>query len=348
MKKRISFIVLLAIAMGTFSVRAEKEVLVFIDRERVVSDVAPQIINDRVMLPFRSVFEKMGASVKWLEGEKKIIATNDNVTLEMTIGEKRMLINSEVYESDTAPVIVNDRTLIPVRVCAETFGCSVKWYDKSRVVEIVSSQQEELPAVGSTGINYLEIDPTVNHTGAELPDDFWQEKNWTKAEENGNSIVVSQLGNMPSLYESEKIDGLVTFKMKLEETNEWPSLIFSQQDLGKRYTQSDCYLISFLDDMVQLQKFVDGARNAIYAQNEFAPKAGGAISNIDGKVVSRGKEHEVTAGTIIEENGVRIVLIVDGKTIFDYLDEEENAIVESGYFGIYAGEGGRITFSPAE
>lgn len=348
MKKKICLIILLTIMMGIVNVGAEKEILVFVDNERLTSDIAPQIINDRVMLPFRSVFEKMGASVQWLANEKKIIAKKDSITLEMTIGEKSMLINSEHYQSDTAPIIIDDRTLVPVRVCAETFGCDVKWYNKSRVVEIASPKQKELPVIDTTGINYLELDPTVNHTGVQLPDSFWVEKNWTKAEQNNNSIIVSQLGNMPSLYENEKLDGLITFKMKLEETNEWPSLIFRQQELGKRYTQSDCYLISFLDNMVQLQKFVNGKRNAIYAQNEFAPKAGGAISNIDGKVVSVGKEHEVTAGTIVEENGVRIVLIVDGKTIFDYLDDEKNAIAESGYFGIYAGEGGKITFSPVK
>ena len=215
-------------------------------------------------------------------------------------------------------------------------------------MEIVSTQPEDAIVIPPTGINYLEIDPTVNHTGEPLPEGFWSEDNWTKAKENGNSIIVSQLGNMPSLYENEKIDGLITFGMKLEDTNSWPSLIFRQQELDKRYTQSDCYMISFLDNMIQLQKFVNGARHAIYSQNEFAPKAGGAISNEDGKVVSVGKEHKVTAGTVVEENGVRIVLIVDGKTVFDYLDEEDNAIRDAGYFGIYAGENGNFTFSPVE
>ena len=215
-------------------------------------------------------------------------------------------------------------------------------------MEIVSTQPEDAIVIPPTGINYLEIDPTVNHTGEPLPEGFWSEDNWTKAKENGNSIIVSQLGNMPSLYENEKIDGLITFGMKLEDTNSWPSLIFRQQELDKRYTQTDCYLISFLDNMIQLQKFINGARRAIYSQNEFAPKAGGAISNEDGKVVSVGKEHKVTAGTVVEENGVRIVLIVDGKTVFDYLDEEDNAIRDAGYFGIYAGENGNFTFSPVE
>ena len=142
MKKMICLIIILTGMMGIVNARAERDILVYVDRERLASDVAPQIINDRVMLPFRSVFEKMGASVQWLENEKKIVAKKDNITIEMIIGENLMLINSEYYKSDTAPVIIGERTLVPVRICAETFGCGVKWYDKSRVVEIVSSQQE--------------------------------------------------------------------------------------------------------------------------------------------------------------------------------------------------------------
>ena len=97
MKKKVCLLIAMTVMMGTISVSAAREILVFIDRERVVSDVAPQIMNDRDMLPFRSVFEKLGADVEWLESEKKIIAKGDNIQVEMTVGEKNMLIKSKTF-----------------------------------------------------------------------------------------------------------------------------------------------------------------------------------------------------------------------------------------------------------
>ena len=63
MKKMICLIIIVTGMMGIVNARAERDILVYVDRERLASDVVPQIINDRVMLPFRSVFEKMGATI---------------------------------------------------------------------------------------------------------------------------------------------------------------------------------------------------------------------------------------------------------------------------------------------
>lgn len=326
---------------------------VFYNGKSVKSDVAPQIINDRVMLPMRSIFEAMEANVTWDETSKTITAKRENDTIEMTVGKTVFYVNSEEKICDTAPVIVDDRTLIPIRAVSEALDCDVKWYDYSRVAEITSKSyieekiEAEIPESDIGGIRYVEVDTTVNYTGENVPESFFDRTYWSAAKSEGEGISVSDVNNSPSFY-NEKLNGLVNFKMTMNDTNSWPSIALAQTDNYSRYNNATCYLISFCKDVIQLQKFIGGARNVIYAEDSLSPKEGGAIYNQDGSVVSEGKTYSVTVGTIKEDEGVRIVLIIDGKTIIDYLDKEKTAISDDGYFGVYTGADGRILFEPAE
>lgn len=52
-----------------------------------------------------------------------------NTKIELTIGSKIIYINDEAVEIDAAPVIRNDRTMVPIRVIAEALGATVTWLD---------------------------------------------------------------------------------------------------------------------------------------------------------------------------------------------------------------------------
>lgn len=43
----------------------------------------------------------------------------------------------ETITLDTAPIILNDRTLVPVRAVAESFDCTVDWNGATRTVTIL-------------------------------------------------------------------------------------------------------------------------------------------------------------------------------------------------------------------
>ena len=45
----------------------------------------------------------------------------------MQIGNLHMTVNGKAFTNDVAPVIMNDRTLVPIRVVTETFGGSADW-----------------------------------------------------------------------------------------------------------------------------------------------------------------------------------------------------------------------------
>lgn len=110
---------------------------VFVNNDIVDFDVQPMLINDRTMVPMRAIFEALGASVSWNDATQTAKGVLDGIEVEITIGESCIVKNGEKISLDSPAVIVSDRTLVPVRAVAESFDCTVSWYDKTQTVEIL-------------------------------------------------------------------------------------------------------------------------------------------------------------------------------------------------------------------
>ncbi len=108
-------------------------------------DVAPELINDRTMLPFRKILETMGAEVTYDEATDTAKAVRGDTTVEFTLTGTTVTItnNGEVstIEMDVAPVLKNDRTLVPVRFMSEALSMNVGWDDESQTVYIVDMEK---------------------------------------------------------------------------------------------------------------------------------------------------------------------------------------------------------------
>ena len=112
-----------------------------IDDVPISFDVKPQIINDRVVVPMRKIFELFGAQVDWNEEERIITATKDDTVIRMTIGSDIAYINDKEVTLDTGATIVDERTLIPVRFISEALGAEVDW-DKDNHNVIIDSNDK--------------------------------------------------------------------------------------------------------------------------------------------------------------------------------------------------------------
>ncbi|MGI6604698.1 MAG: stalk domain-containing protein [bacterium] len=60
----------------------------------------------------------------------------------------KLLINNEQVATDVAPTIVNNRTMVPLRVVSEGLGAQVHWDDKTRSVTVFSGGQEIKLGIG--------------------------------------------------------------------------------------------------------------------------------------------------------------------------------------------------------
>lgn len=55
----------------------------------------------------------------------------------------KIYINSKEIKTDTNPVIINDRTMVPIRVISESLGMNVEWDGTSRRVIITGKQERD-------------------------------------------------------------------------------------------------------------------------------------------------------------------------------------------------------------
>ncbi|MBS7226694.1 MAG: copper amine oxidase N-terminal domain-containing protein, partial [Clostridiaceae bacterium] len=112
MKRNILFGLAAALCLtGMASAKAASAPTVWLDGEQMTFEVAPVIENDRTMVPYRAIFEKLGYQVGWDADTRSVTAAKGSTTMKLTIGSKTVTVNGGTVTSDTAPVIRQDRTL---------------------------------------------------------------------------------------------------------------------------------------------------------------------------------------------------------------------------------------------
>ncbi|MDO4562742.1 MAG: stalk domain-containing protein [Clostridia bacterium] len=96
----------------------------------------PVIVNDRTLVPLRAIFETMGAEVNWDDATRTVTATRGGTTISLAIGSDQLYVNGEAKTIDTPAQLISERTMVPVRAIAESFGCEVDWNAGARRVYI--------------------------------------------------------------------------------------------------------------------------------------------------------------------------------------------------------------------
>ncbi|MBQ7039127.1 MAG: leucine-rich repeat protein [Clostridia bacterium] len=112
------------------------EIKVLVDGVRVSFDQHPVIVNDRTLVPLRAIFEALGAEVGWDHESMTATAKKDGTEISVTIGSEVLIRNGTETALDSPAIIVNSRTMVPVRAISEAFGNQVSWNADEREVII--------------------------------------------------------------------------------------------------------------------------------------------------------------------------------------------------------------------
>ncbi len=136
------------------------------------NDTKPFIEEGRTLVPMRAIFDALGASVEWDDATKTVTSTSNNGRVEMQIGSDIVKINGNEVKIDVPAKIVNERTVVPVRVVSEGLNCKVDWSQETMTVTITSADPLSLWTAGSASkaalVNYMK-DITDENSGKFIP-----------------------------------------------------------------------------------------------------------------------------------------------------------------------------------
>ncbi|SHH14536.1 Copper amine oxidase N-terminal domain-containing protein [Thermosyntropha lipolytica DSM 11003] len=115
---------------------AQQDIRIFINGEELVTSSSPQIIKGRVLLPFRAIFEALGAEVEWDNQHRQAIGKKGDIKIILPIDKQEAKVNDKTVKLDVPATIINKRTMVPVRFIAESLGEKVEWDQASLTVYI--------------------------------------------------------------------------------------------------------------------------------------------------------------------------------------------------------------------
>ena len=106
------------------------------DGDLIPLDAAPVLYEDYTMLPIRQVVEAIGGTVDWEPETRKISMSYLNHSVVMYLDEAGAFVDGRFLLMPVPPMIMNDRTLIPLRFATESLGCEVDWIPDSQEILI--------------------------------------------------------------------------------------------------------------------------------------------------------------------------------------------------------------------
>jgi N-acetylmuramoyl-L-alanine amidase len=109
-------------------VQAAPSMTLVVNGSEVKPDVPPQLVNKRTMVPIYFAGEAYGAEVKWDKNTSTVTIDNRaGKVITMQPGKKVAYVNGTALTMDVAPIIVQDRTFLPLRQVGEWLGATVGW-----------------------------------------------------------------------------------------------------------------------------------------------------------------------------------------------------------------------------
>jgi len=135
----ISFIVMAALALPPGAFAQQAPIRVYVDGQELAFDVPPNVIQGRVLVPLRGIFERLGATVDYDPQSQHIVAVRGPQTVELTIGSRQAHVNSNATLLDVPAFTIAGRTMVPLRFISESLGANVQWVEASRAILIGST-----------------------------------------------------------------------------------------------------------------------------------------------------------------------------------------------------------------
>lgn len=132
----LALLLVLVVYPVTPAASAAVEPQIIINGQTITSDAPPMLIGGRTLVPIRVISESLGAEVTWQASTRTVHIRHDGKNMILQIDNVSALVGYHAVTLDAPAVIVNARTMVPLRFVAESMGAEVIWDAGSKAVLI--------------------------------------------------------------------------------------------------------------------------------------------------------------------------------------------------------------------
>lgn len=136
----LSTVLLSSVVSGVGSAAAADNIKVVINGVTQSYSQQPVLNNNVTLVPFRAIFESLGAQVSYDETNHKITASKGSDTLEFQVNSTTAYKNGQSIPLTTPAKAINGSTYVPLRFVGESLGAKVNWDAAASAVKIETAE----------------------------------------------------------------------------------------------------------------------------------------------------------------------------------------------------------------
>jgi hypothetical protein len=141
MKQKLGLIlrggILLAVAAAAMPALGQGRIAVLVDNQPVHFPAAqPQMVQGRVLVPFRGVMERLMANVDWDPAARMVVAQRGDNRVVLRIGQRVAEVDGRTVLLDVPAMVIQGTTMVPLRFVGEALGADVEWDARAQTVLI--------------------------------------------------------------------------------------------------------------------------------------------------------------------------------------------------------------------
>jgi len=189
----------LMVMTASAAVKTDIDILINGKEQVIPADMGTVFIDNqaRTQVPLRFISEKLGHKVVW-DQKKQEVTIDDKVVL-VKIGDKNIKVNGKTVVMDTAPLVIDGRTYVPVRFIAEGLGHTVdyKYISGRNCILITKSGNASDETPGQPPVGDEDGEVGVEYRPGDTPTYKWPEtqygynettKHWVDSQSVGSNL----------------------------------------------------------------------------------------------------------------------------------------------------------------
>ncbi|MEJ8553066.1 stalk domain-containing protein [Tepidibacter sp. Z1-5] len=215
--KKILLISICVMLLFTGVIYAKDINEIILNGEVMTFPVEPINEKGTTLVPMRTIFEALGATVIWNSEDKSVSAVKDDINVCLQLDSFIAKIKDEEFTLEVAPKVVNGTTLVPIRFVTETFGGDVDWDAENKRIIIETSETKKMtwPVPSCNRISayfgrsyYIpKIKGKKIYTGIAIPA---KEGSTIVASAGGKVILAKEVGGYGNVVFIDHGEGIVT------------------------------------------------------------------------------------------------------------------------------------------